>query len=200
MLEDFTCVRLSKSFFLRDLLYSEIATIEGMPNLPNDPALAIVAGRALCKTLLEPLQATFGRIAIRSAYRSPQVNEFGNAHYQSYARNAYARSRHIWDERDDEGCLGAMATIVSPVACRSRWRRRQLDRDGVVDPRPSALQRAAILSQALRLQHRLARATEAKNLKLRAASRRSHQVGRREPRRSSLSPLRRVSATRTNAD
>jgi len=26
------------------------------------------------------LQATFGRLAIRSAYRAPAVNEFGNRH------------------------------------------------------------------------------------------------------------------------
>jgi hypothetical protein len=31
-LEDFTRVRLSTSFFMREFLYSEIATIEGMRN------------------------------------------------------------------------------------------------------------------------------------------------------------------------
>jgi hypothetical protein len=54
-------------------LFSEIAAIEGLSNLPDDPELAIAAGRGLCENLLEPLQATFGRIAIRSAYRSPEV-------------------------------------------------------------------------------------------------------------------------------
>lgn len=33
----------------------------------------------ICRNLLEPLQETFGRLAIRSAYRSAQVNAFGNA-------------------------------------------------------------------------------------------------------------------------
>ena len=53
----------------RDFLFSEIAAVEGLSNLPDDPELAIAAGRGLCENLLEPLQATFGRIAIRSAYR-----------------------------------------------------------------------------------------------------------------------------------
>ncbi len=113
-LEDFTRTRLSKNFFMRDFLYSEIAAIEGFHNLPSDPALAVAAGSALCEQLLEPLQATFGRIAIRSAYRSAQVNEFGNENFQSCARNSYDRARHIWDERDDEGLMGAMTTVIVP--------------------------------------------------------------------------------------
>jgi hypothetical protein len=45
-----------------------------MPNVPDDPKLAIHVGQRLCEELLEPLNATFGRIAVRSAYRSPTVN------------------------------------------------------------------------------------------------------------------------------
>ena len=56
-LEDFSRVRLSPNFFMRDFLYSEIAGFHGVPNLPDDPDLAIAAGRQLCETLLEPLQA-----------------------------------------------------------------------------------------------------------------------------------------------
>jgi hypothetical protein len=47
--EDFGRARLSKSFFMRDFLYSEIAAIQGMANLPDDPDLAIAAGRELCR-------------------------------------------------------------------------------------------------------------------------------------------------------
>jgi hypothetical protein len=54
----------------RDFLHSEIADLHGIPNIPDDPNLAIAAGRRLCEELLEPLQATFGRLAIRSAYRA----------------------------------------------------------------------------------------------------------------------------------
>jgi hypothetical protein len=79
-LEEFGRVRLSASFFMRDFLHSEIADFYGIPNIPDDLDLAIAAGCKLCEQLLEPLQATFGRLAIRSAYRAPAVNEFGKRH------------------------------------------------------------------------------------------------------------------------
>jgi hypothetical protein len=59
-------VRLFRSLFMRDFLHSEIASMHGLSNLPENPDLAIAAGRRLCEELWEPLQATFGRIAIRS--------------------------------------------------------------------------------------------------------------------------------------
>jgi hypothetical protein len=99
---------------MREFLYSEIANIHGLTNLPDDPDLAIAAGRGLCENLLEPLQATFGRISIRSAYRSPEVNALGNKLYKSCASNARNRAEHIWDQRSDDGGMGAMATIVLP--------------------------------------------------------------------------------------
>jgi hypothetical protein len=99
---------------MRDFLYSEISQIEGLSNFPDHPDLAVAAGRKLCSELLEPLQETFGRLTIRSAYRSPQVNAFGNAHFQNCASNERNRARHIWDQRSVDGGLGAMATIVIP--------------------------------------------------------------------------------------
>jgi hypothetical protein len=112
--EEFSRTRLSKSFFMRDFLFSEIAAIEGLSNLPDDPKLAIVAGRGLCENLLEPLQATFGRLAIRSAYRSPEVNNFGCRHRLSCASNEKNRARHTWDRRDKHGHMGALTTVVVP--------------------------------------------------------------------------------------
>ena len=47
-LEELGRVRLSKSFYMRDFLYSEIANFHGIPNIPDDPDLAIAAGRKLC--------------------------------------------------------------------------------------------------------------------------------------------------------
>jgi hypothetical protein len=111
--EDFGRARLSKSFFMRDFLYSEIAAIQGMANLPDDPDLAIAAGRELCRNLLEPLQATFGRIAVRSAYRSPEVNAYGSRHRLSCAANEKNLGRHIWDRRSRDG-MGALACVVIP--------------------------------------------------------------------------------------
>jgi hypothetical protein len=107
-------VRLSETFFMRDFLYSEIANVHCMTNLPDDPDLAIEAGKALCSSLLEPLQGTFGRLAIRSAYRSSAVNAFGNAHFGNCASSEADRARHIWDRRSADGCMGAMATVVVP--------------------------------------------------------------------------------------
>jgi hypothetical protein len=111
--ENFGRIRLSHSFFMRDFLHSEIASIEGMANLPDDPDLAVAAGRGLCEQLLEPLQATFGRVGVRSAYRSSEVNAFGARHRLSCAGNGKNLARHIWDRRDARG-MGAVTTVVLP--------------------------------------------------------------------------------------
>jgi hypothetical protein len=107
-------VRLSPNFFLRDFLFSDIAAIHGLSNVPDDPDLAIHTGSRLCVDLLEPLQATFGRIAIRSAYRSAEVNALGNASGDNCASNATDAGLHIWDLRDATGRCGAMACVVLP--------------------------------------------------------------------------------------
>jgi hypothetical protein len=98
---------------MRDFLYSEIANVHRITNLPDDPQLAIAAGKRLCEELLEPLQATFGRIAIRSAYRSSSVNAYGNVHGYNCASNPRNYARHTWDRRDAQG-MGAMACIAVP--------------------------------------------------------------------------------------
>lgn len=113
-LEELGRVRLSPNFFMRDFLYSEIANFYGIPNIPDDPDLAIMAGRRLCIELLEPLRDSFGALAIRSAYRGPAVNEFGNKHGLNCARNETDRASHIWDQRDAQGRMGATACVVVP--------------------------------------------------------------------------------------
>lgn len=111
-LEDFGRVRLSKSFFMRDMLYSEIGNFYSIPNIPEDPELAIAAATRLCQDLLEPLQQRFGRISIRSAYRSPAINQFGNENKLGCARNEANYAGHIFDKRDANGHMGATASIV----------------------------------------------------------------------------------------
>lgn len=119
-LEDLGRARLSKSFFMRDFLYSEIANFHGIPNIPDDPDLAIAAGERLCQDLLEPLKATFGDVTIRSAYRSSEVNGFGNAQQRdgkkgySCGSNEKNHAKHIWDRRDARGAMGATACIQIP--------------------------------------------------------------------------------------
>lgn len=113
-LESLGRVRLSQSFFMRDFLYSEISNFFGIPNIPSNPDLAIENGKRLCEELLEPLQVTFGRIAIRSAYRSEQVNALGNEKKLGCGSNESNFARHIWDRLDKNGHRGAMACIVIP--------------------------------------------------------------------------------------
>lgn len=113
-LEDFGRVRLSKSFFMRDFLHSEIGAFHCIRNMPVDPELAIYTGRRLCETILEPLQETFGRIHIRSGYRSPQLNGFGAERRLKCSSNERTYADHIWDVRDADGNAGACACIVVP--------------------------------------------------------------------------------------
>jgi hypothetical protein len=113
-LENLGRVRLSRSFFMRDFLYSEIANHYGVRNVPENPDLAIQNGRRLCEELLEPLQNTFGRIAVRSAYRSPAVNSLGNEKGHNCGSNEKNFATHIWDHADAEGGMGAMACVVVP--------------------------------------------------------------------------------------
>jgi hypothetical protein len=126
-LEDLGRVRLSPSFFLRDFLYSEIANFYGIPNIPETPDLAIAVGTRLCSELLEPLQSTFGRIGIRSGYRSAKVTAYGAARGHGARVEANA-AYHIWDMRDKNGRMGAAACVVIPwfadqYASGADWRR-----------------------------------------------------------------------------
>ncbi|MCQ0093642.1 hypothetical protein [Roseovarius sp. M141] len=119
-LEDLGRVRLSRHFYMRDFLYSEIGSIHGIPNIPDRPDIAIEHGRALCQTLLDPLQETFGRIAIRSGYRSAVLNRFGNENGLNCARNAANQGSHIWDGIG--AAPGACTSLVIP------WFADQYDR------------------------------------------------------------------------
>ena len=116
-LEELGRVRLSEHFFMREMLYSEIANFHGIPNIPDDPDLAIAAGMRLCEELLEPLHATFGHVSIRSAFRSVKVNTYGAERQDkgyNCAKTAWNHSRHVWDRRDADGFMGATACIVIP--------------------------------------------------------------------------------------
>lgn len=99
---------------MRDFLHSEISQITGVPNIPSDPDLAIEVGTRLCSEVLEPIQRTFGRLSIRSAYRSERINDIGAANSNQYGcgNTRHNRARHIWDQVDKNGHKGAMACIV----------------------------------------------------------------------------------------
>lgn len=113
-LERFGRERLSQNFFMRDFLHSEIAAWHQMRNVPDHPDVAVEVGRNLCEQLLEPLHTTFGRLHIRSGYRSPEVNKFGNINRLGCASNESNFAAHIWDYPDAQGGYGATACIVIP--------------------------------------------------------------------------------------
>ena len=112
-LETFGRVRLSKYYFMRDFMYSEINGFHGVPNVPPNPDLAIENGSQFCTTLLDPLEETFGRVAVRSGYRSPTLNDYGNANNLNCARSDNPIECHIWD-RDAGPDAIAGASIVIP--------------------------------------------------------------------------------------
>ena len=95
-IEAFGRIRLTSHFFMRDMLYSEVASVHGIRNVPDDHRLAVELGHSLCETLLEPLLATFGHVAIRSAYRSGALHERGSK-YRNMASIEMNRASHIWD-------------------------------------------------------------------------------------------------------
>jgi len=107
-------IRLSPSFFFRDFLHSEIAAAHNIVNMPDDLDLAIETGSRLCGDILEPLQAHFGPIRIRSGYRSSTLNAFGHKHRLNCASNEKNYATHIWDRLDADGNKGASACIVIP--------------------------------------------------------------------------------------
>ena len=114
-LEDFGRNRLSKNFYMREFLHSEIAQFHGLLNAPNDPDLAVKAGKALCENILEPITDYWGKVHVRSGYRSPEVNNLGNAKKLNCASNENNAAAHIWDSLDSKGFCGATACIVIPA-------------------------------------------------------------------------------------
>ena len=115
-LEEFGRIRLSNSFFMREFLHSEIAQIERIPNIPENPTHVVEVGRKLCEKVLEPIQDGLGRISIRSGYRCPAINTKGAENNSQYncARNESNYGRHIWDFPSVDGAKGATACIVVP--------------------------------------------------------------------------------------
>lgn len=111
------CVRLSKNFHMREFLYSEIAVQYGLRNVPDQAgvARAIEAGSQLCELLLEPLQAQFGRVHVRSGYRSRAVNAAGVGKHNCAANND---GIHTWEHPHARHGAGATACISLPAASR----------------------------------------------------------------------------------
>jgi hypothetical protein len=107
--------RLSRHVTMRDVLFSEVAAMHGLRNLPDDPELALAAGRRLAQDLLKPLIETFGPVDLRSGYRSVALNDLGSGlRPQRMAATAKNYAGHVWDRRDGAGRMGACVTVVIP--------------------------------------------------------------------------------------
>ena len=107
--------RLSRHVTMRDLLYSEVAAMHGLANVPDDPELALAAGRRLAQELIEPLIETFGPVDLRSGYRSAALNDLGaGLTPQKMAATDRIVPGHVWDRRDAAGRMGACATVSIP--------------------------------------------------------------------------------------
>lgn len=113
-LEELGRVRLSENFYMREFLHSEIAQIHGLVNAPNNPDLAITTGKELCQNILEPIKRAWGKVHVRSGYRSEAVNKLGNEKKLNCSNNNNNFAAHIWDVRDAKGYSGATACIVIP--------------------------------------------------------------------------------------
>jgi hypothetical protein len=123
-LEELGRARLSRHFWMREFLYSEIGNVHEISNIPDLPDLALERGRAFATTLLDPLEETFGRVFVRSGYRSARLNAFGNARGMNCARNDYPLECHIWDlpERPVAGASIVLPWFVDRHAAGRDWR------------------------------------------------------------------------------
>ncbi|UWR17185.1 hypothetical protein [Sulfitobacter sp. M368] len=117
-LETFGRVRLSKYFFMRDFMYSEISGFHGLPNVPENPDLVIKNGKAFCTSLLDPLEQTFGRVAVRSGYRAPDLNRYGNENRLNCARNDNPLECHIWDRGVGDAAIAGASVVIPWFADR----------------------------------------------------------------------------------
>jgi len=111
-------IALSESFHMREFLYSEIAVQYHLRNVPEKARIdvAVEAGSKLCNQLLEPLQKRFGRIHVRSGYRSLEVNAAGVEKHNCAADN---RGFHTWDHPSESNGIGATACISVPSISRA---------------------------------------------------------------------------------
>lgn len=105
-------IALSENFHMREFLYSEVAVQYQLRNVPEKARVnsAIEAGSKLCNLLLEPLQKQFGRVHVRSGYRSLEVNAAGKKHNCATDNRGF----HTWDYPSENNGIGATACISVP--------------------------------------------------------------------------------------
>jgi len=101
-------VHLSNHFTLAELIHSDTASREGIPNQP--PGAEVDALRALCENVLEPLRLALARsVKVNSGYRGPALNQ--------RLRGA-SKSQHLAGEAADIQCPGMPVVEVFKTAIR----------------------------------------------------------------------------------
>ena len=91
--DNFSRIRLSKNFIMRDFLYSARGDVLNLTNYPQDSLDQVVrSGKQLCEQILEPVLAQFGRFAITFGYQNRSLIEAG---YKKCAPQSSAP--HQWD-------------------------------------------------------------------------------------------------------
>lgn len=103
-------IRLSKSLFLTDFLYCPEAIILNQRNLPDQLDLVIIAGRALCMTVLEPLIASFESIQIVEGFIASDLASACIQH------GLTTDTDRIWDQLSEDGRIRAGVTVALPWA------------------------------------------------------------------------------------
>lgn len=88
--------RLSKNFVLRDFLFSTESAVLGLSNYPEHPEQVILAGKALCEKILEPVLERFGKFSITFGYQSRETVEHGWSPEKRQA-NLHNSNPHQWD-------------------------------------------------------------------------------------------------------
>jgi hypothetical protein len=133
---------------MRDFLHSEIANLYGMPNIPDDPDLAIDVGTHLCVEILEPLQQQFGRVADQigvSLMQRQSVRQRARSQLRAQRNQLWRAYLGSAQRRRPQRRNGVRRRLrASPT--RVAWRRLALAR--VVDSRPSAVFGGRVLSEA----------------------------------------------------
>lgn len=97
-------VRVGKYFVLSDFLYSQDATIQGIPNCPFLESPEVEGMRGLCREILDPVVDQFGPVSITFGYASPQLWQ------KWHGQNTELYGLHLF--RPPQGGIGGAADIV----------------------------------------------------------------------------------------
>ena len=116
-LEELGRVRLSEHFFMREMLTARSRTSTASRISRTIPTLRSRPERGSARSCSNPCTRRSDTCRVRSAFRSVEVNTYGAERQDkgySCGKTDWNRSRHVWDRRDAEGCMGATACIVIP--------------------------------------------------------------------------------------